>query len=308
MGRVRTVGAIACVALSIGSLAVAEVDSAAAARPVKGALYADATADYAYFAYLGVSKTGRSLDPRHSRIQGVGCDYDASTVRIGSRRQPVRVSQSGRFRLVERIGRYVLRVRGVFTTKNSARISFGYRREPARAQPRRCDDTGRVALRPARIRAIPFSDCASHDAKTVLRTPTGRVFWQPAWDRGEGWTKVTYACLFSANQRFKLHRDDDDDSDLDDIRLAGPYVAYSWHPCGGAACLTDVVELRDLRDGRWLDADVGPSGYVSDLELNENGSLAFIRHPYPYPSPAELWANDMFGRRRLDSGNMRPPR
>jgi hypothetical protein len=43
---------------------------------------------------------------------------------------------------------------------------------------------------------------------------------------------------------------------------------------------------------------------VSDLELKENGSLAVITHPYPYPSLAELWTSDMFGPRRLDNGNI----
>jgi hypothetical protein len=286
MRFVRTVGPVGClaVALALGGLAPVGVDSAAAARPVRGALYADMTADYTYRAYLGVSNGGRSLDPRRSRIVDPYCQGEPSIVRMGSRRHPVRVTRSGRFQLVQRVGRYVLRVRGLFTTKNSARIRFRYRREPARARPRSCEnDTGRVALRPARIRPIPFSDCATHDAKTVLGTPTGRVFWQPAWDRFEGWTKVAYACLFSANKRFKLHRDEDDDSDLDQIRLAGPYVAYAWHPCGGAACVTHVVQVLDLRDGRWLEADVGRPATCPISSSRRTAPLPSSRTPTPTP-------------------------
>jgi hypothetical protein len=170
MRLVRTVGPVGClaVALALGGLAPVGVDSVAAARPVRGALYADLTADYTYRAYLGVSNSGRSLDPRRSRIVDPYCQGEPSIVRMGSRRHPVRVTRSGRFQLVQRVGRYVLRVRGLFTTKNNARIRFRYRREPARARPRSCEnDTGRVALRPACIRPIPFSDCATHDAKTV---------------------------------------------------------------------------------------------------------------------------------------------
>ena len=83
--------------------------SANAARPVKGALYVDYDAE----AKLRVWKSGRRLSPRSSIVTTrPGCG--APPVRFDGRPRPVLISKSGRFRVVERTGRFVLRVRGRF--------------------------------------------------------------------------------------------------------------------------------------------------------------------------------------------------
>jgi hypothetical protein len=290
-------------------------DWASAARPVKGALYAEGTSGAPQGAYLRVSKSGRSLSPRRSMLDvsyvtARPCGGGSSIIRLGSRRRPVRITRSGRFRFVLRRGHYVFRLRGHFTTKNTVKLRFRFRREPRRARPRACDDTGPLSLVAKRVRRIPFRDCRTHRATTVLSAPTGRVFWQQEWGQ-EGWMTFAYACLYSANQRFKLHQDQDDDSDLANFRLVGPYLAYSWHPCGGVGCISDVVEVRDLRDGSMLRrvggyGSGGHSGSVSDLELKQNGSVAVIGIIYPYSEPPayEVWAYDTLGWRRLDRGNI----
>jgi hypothetical protein len=285
---------------------------ASAARPVKGARYIDAD-NAGFFGHrvkLQVSRSGRWLSPRHSSVSNVWGDADNCRnldVHLGSRRRPVRIRPSGRFRYVRRRGSFVLRLRGRFTTENRARIRFRYRREPRR-RSHPCNDSGRISLSPQRIRQLPFRDCQSHEAKTVLLAPTGRVFWQFEWD-GTEWIEIAYACLFSANRRFKLHEDEDDDSDLHDFRLVGPYLAYAWHPCA-EGCLRDDVEVRDLRDGklarRGPTSAGGHEGAITDLELKDNGSVAVIAYSYPPDRAREVWAYDTLGARRLDRGDISP--
>jgi hypothetical protein len=280
--------------------------SAFAARPVKGARYADT--DFAFSADLRVSQDGRSLSSRRSAVsnssdwQCPGLDFH-----VGSPMRPVRISQSGRFELVRRRGRFALLLSGRFQTKNRLKISFRYRREPAR-KSHPCDDSGRVTLTPRRVYPIPFHNCRTHKAKTVLSSATGRVFWQSLWDDRDGWTTVAYACLFSANRRFKLGQDEDDDSDLGPFRLVGPYVAYHGAYCS-MGCGFDLRVL-DLRDGTILrklpESSSTPLGAVTDLELKDNGSIAWISRPAPYSTETapSVSAYDSLGLRQLDVGDI----
>ena len=239
-----------------------------------------------------------------------GAECGGPDLRVGSRRRPVRIRRSGRFRFVKRRGAFVFRLRGRFASRNRADVKFRYRREPRRAGGRRhCDDTGRWRLSPRRIYRIPFRNCGTHKAHTVLRTATGRVFWQAQWDDNDGWMTIAYACLFSANKRVRLHQDEDDDSDLSLFRLAGPYVAYAWHPCA-EGCQGEDVEVKDLRDGRVArHAGYGAGGHdgaVSDLELKPNASVGVIAlgDPYAPRLVPEVWAYDTLGARPLDRGNI----
>ncbi len=282
-------------------------EPASAARPVEGARYADA-GYYAFVADLRVSGSGRWLDPRRSSVKNFsdwrcpGLDFH-----LGSPRRPVRISRSGRFDYVRRHGSFVLRVSGRFMTKDTARIGFRYRRVPRR-KSHSCDDSGRFSLSPRRVAVPSFRDCLGHSARTILSAPTGRVFWEPRWDDRDWWTTVAYACLFSANKRFRLGQDEDDDSDLGPFRLAGPYVAYHGAYCS-MGCGFNLIVL-DLRDGRRVrevpDASSAFIGRVTDLELNENGSIAWIATAPPYSSERapSVSAYDSLGQRRLDTGNI----
>ena len=154
------------------------------------------------------------------------------------------------------------------------------------------------------------STTARRTKPTVLRTSAGRVFWQRQWGNpiADGWMTVAYACLFSVNQRFRLHPDEAD-SDLDHFRLVGPYLAYAWHPCA-EGCIREDLEVRDLRSGGLVRTGPtslgGHDGGIADLELKENASAAVIAYSYPPDRAREVWAYDTLGARQLDRGNISP--
>jgi hypothetical protein len=302
-------GRLAALAVVVAGLGVAlavDADNASAVPPVKGARYADT--DYAFWVDLRVSRSGRSFNPRRSVVINQsswscrGLDFH-----LGSRRRPVRIRRDGRFRYVRRHNRFALRVSGRFRTRNGGKISFRYRRAPRR-RGHPCDDSGRVSLVPQRVREIPFHDCRTHRAKSVLSAPTGRVFWQPLWNDSDGWTTTAYACLFAVDKRFKLAQDEDDDSDLDRFRLVGLYLAYAQAECPMGCGFS--IHVRDLRDGRETRhvplMGSSPLGSVTDLELRDTGSVAWIADVPPYfPDVGRgVWAYDRGGYRRLDGGNI----
>jgi hypothetical protein len=281
------------------------VDYAAAARPAKGALYGGEHSGA--FVYLRVSTSGRWLNPRRSAIwwEISGKCGRPFRMRFGSRRRPVRINRGGGFRFVHRRGNVLFRMRGRFVTKNRAKVRFRYRRERARgARPGACDDSsGRLVAR--RVGLVNFRDCSTYKAKTLLRTPTGRVFRKRTWT-GFLRSRVFYACLYSTNKPIRLGEETHsfESSSFSDFRLVGPYVAYvETGPCALAYC--DTLWVRDLRSGRRTKRlERGQFG-VSDPKLKGNGSVAWIE-----PSsgrlgiPTSVWAADGIGMRRLDRGNI----
>ena len=291
--------------LGLGILLALPPGPAAAAKPVAGARYADT--DYAFWVNLRVSRSGRRLDPRRSRVENLSSwRCPGLDIRLGTRRRPVRISRGGRFDYLRRRGRFVLRVSGRFRTKDAARISFRYKRQPRR-RGRDCDDSGRVTLAPQRVARLRLRDCRSHEATTVLATPGGRLFLHDAWGGREGWMSVVYGCLFSVNEPFELGQDDDDDSDLDHLTLVEPYVAYEHSECP-MGCVYSL-HVQDLRDGgvRHLPRVPRDSfGQVTDLALRDTGSVAWIARPSQYSSETQpaVWADDGVVSRRLDSGNV----
>jgi hypothetical protein len=288
------------------------VDGAAAARPAKGALYADWFNSPDVTLDLRVSRSGRQLDPRRSvwAYEPASCDT-FFYVRLGSRRRPVRIKRGGRFRFVRRQGRFVFRMRGQFVTKDRAEVKLRYRREPVRGgQPRACEVPSQRFV-PRRV-GIPFRDCRTHEAKPLLWAPTGRVFQQfrrasyLIFDGSEfpgGWRPVAYACLYGVNRLVKLGEDIDNGDpggtvDLVFFRLVGPYVAYGTY--GGVEFARSDVVVHDLRTGGKREQFAG--GFISDLVLKSNGATAWTA--WEEGEPNAVWAWDSLGNRRLDSGNI----
>jgi hypothetical protein len=285
-----------------------------AAQPVKGSRYAGVGSVGGWFgvADLRVENSGRSFDPRSSIVDNSprgpcrGFDF-----RVGTRSRPVRISRSGRFRSVRKRRNFVIRISGRFVTKDRARISFRYRRSPRR-RGGRCDDSGlrRIALR--RADPVPFRDCHTHKAKTLLMASAGRVFQQREWAGRHGlWVRNTYACLFSVNRRFRLAGEHDH---IGPFRLAEPYVAFAqedYFGIGGAPIVD--VQVHDLRDGRARSLPPRNSrscfGTVTDLALKATGAAAWIADPPGYclyRFPRSVWADDALGYRQLDGGDIEP--
>lgn len=279
---------------------------AAAARPIEGARYLD----YEVQTRLKVSEDGRSLSPRSivdaKLFQPSSCNRPAPAVRLGSRRHLVRISPGGRFRFVKRTAGLVIRVRGRFATRDRVRVGYLARPRRKRALPRGCGG-GPTRLSAHRAGPIRMRNCRTHRAKTLLLTATGRVFeefvWRPgrSGPSGNSWIDAAYGCLFFQNEPFGLGQVDDDDFDLDVLQLVGPYVAYEVQGCVGLGCGFSLV-VRDLRDGgKFRDESTSP---VGDLELKENGSVAWIATSNFDPAKPMrwVWASDSLGTRLLDEG------
>jgi hypothetical protein len=300
---------VAAVLLSMSSLLLSGtdlgigVDSAAAARPLGRALYAD---DYCCDGdatlYLRVSPGGRWLTPSRSVLDWSSGGCSNLKLHLGSERRPVRIKPGGGFRFIRRRGHYVFRLRGRFTSRDRAKVRFRYRREPGRARPTSCDDDS-SSLAPRRIVPFHFNDCRSHKAQTLLQAPTGRVFRELRWR--PGWVHLAYACLFSTNHLVELGTDEEgggpggDQPDLGTFRLVGPYLAYT-DTSNDCDCADDVL-VKDLRSGRGRKRLAEHS--VTDLELKDNGSVAWIAISALAPVES-VWADDAIGLRRLDSGKI----
>ena len=214
------------------------------------------------------------------------------------RPRPVIIRATGRFRVVERTGGFVLLVRGRFVTRDRVRIvyrSCGIRRTRLTAH-----------------RTGPINrDCRSHRAKTLLRTAAGRIFQEFVWRPGAVGPAATAGSMprtavsSPPTRPFALGQDDDDDFDLGSFRLVAPYVGYEERACVGLGCGYSVT-VRDLRDGGKLREAPEPAtdsfGKVTDLELKANGSVLDSEQPSVFPDPARsVWASDSLGTRRLDN-------
>lgn len=293
--------AVVVAAIAVGA------DPAAAARPVKGTLYADWFNSPQVQLHLQVSRTGHQLDPRRSVWADSPDHCVAFYLRLGTRRRPVRIKRDGKFSFVHRRGRSAFRVRGRFLTKDRAEVELRYRRKPARGgRSRACEHR---SLTPRRV-GIRFRDCRTHEAKPLLATPTGRVFQQLRrlggdMDHVGGWMPVAYACLYTENRLVKLGEDVDwgdpgGTVDLVRFRLVGPYVAYGTF--GGAEFIRSSVLVHDLRNGSHREKYAG--GFIGNLVLKDNGSTAWTAADEEQHVPPTVWAWDSLGARRLDSGKI----
>jgi hypothetical protein len=271
---------------------------------VAKARYAGVARDNSSWADLRISSDRRSFKARRAIelvYAGCGRPERRKVFRLGSRRKPVRVSRSGRFRFVRRSGKFTLRVSGRFRTKDLLGMVFRYRRSPIRgSEP--CDDSGRQRLILRRVRRGHSVGCAGVE-RTLLWTSHARVFHRlrASGDPFVPDTPVAYGCLFSRARALLLDEDFDPDSDLRLFRLAGPYVAYAQDFCP-MGCGWNVYVV-DLRNGEKRQISLGSEGSsggpATDLVLAPSSSVAWIVDA----SPNQVAAQDASGRRALDSGN-----
>jgi hypothetical protein len=277
---------------------------ASAAKPAAHARYAGVAGDNTSWADLRVSSDGRSIESQGPAIELVyaSCGHPERrrVLRLGSRREPVRVSRGGRFRFVRRSGKFTLRVSGRFRTKSVLRLVFRYRRSPARgSEP--CDDSGRRQLTLRRVGRGRSVGCAGV-GKTLAWTPEARAFHRVR-RTGDPYVPdipVAYGCLFARARAVRLEEDFDPDSDLRLFRLAGPYIAYAQDYCPmGCGWNVQVVDLRTRKKRVIIvGSEGGPGGRATDLVLAPSGALAWIVDG----SPNQVAAQDASGRRVLDSG------
>jgi hypothetical protein len=300
---VRVFSLTAAAVCVVGAIALS-ADSAVAARPVKGALYADWYNSPDVQLLLRVSRSGRQLDPGRSVWQDTPDHCANFYLPLGTRQRPVRIKRDGTFRFVRRHGRSAFRVSGRFVTSDRAEAEVRYRFRPAHGRPRTCE---RRSLIPRRV-GIRFRDCRTHEAKPLLATPTGRVFQLLRRTYADlqlvgGWTPVAYACLYDANRLIKLGEDVENGDpggtiDLVLFRLVGPYVAYGTF--GGAEFARSSVLVHDLRNGSRREHFAG--GFIGNLVLKDNGSTAWTASDEGVQPT--VWAWDSLGARRLDSGKI----
>jgi hypothetical protein len=179
-----------------------------------------------------------------------------------------------------------------------------YRIRPASRFP--CHP-GTAVLRLHRRGDPPFSGCTSQRAFTMLANESGRIFDQRKLF-GFEYRAQAYACLYSVNKRFPLEENSFSDFDgvgtrLFHFRLVGPYAAFIASSAGPAYGL-DFFKVIDLRDGRMLRESprYSPNQGIRDLELTNEGSVAWTEDPTPSDRVNEVWISDLSGTRRVDSG------
>jgi hypothetical protein len=296
----------------------------AAASPVKGARYAGERYYQAHtHVALRVSPDGRRLSAAINLYSG--CQW-VSIRLTGRRNPPVQIHRNGSFRLVsrrikgvdlfsDRVRRFDVRMRGRFTSRDTAKIAF---RERGHKLSSACNP-GHLRFTLHRTGPPPFSGCASQPAGDLVRGPTGRLFVQRqvhGWrdvDRGDGigeggdgyiFRPFLYGCLYETNTRVRLGIYGGytvNDQSLEHLRLAGVYGAYYL----SVYSESDAIYVVDLRDGRKVRAiNLFPHlESVSDLELKDNASVACITAATSGPDrhPAQVVVRDSAGRRVVAS-------
>ena len=325
----HAVGALAVASASLVSVAPA----ASGARPVGGARYIGhqggvkigTQGEHLYpAAKLRVSRSARSFAASSATLDCA--DGTWTTVPVhgsAGRRSPVAVGRDGRFTAAGRKRRVGYVLRGRFVTRNRARIVYTVR-APARSRSRPwlCHGRSRGSIVLYRNGKVPFSDCRSQRAPTLLWAGMGRVFQQLKFVHGSAFVTHLYLCGFThPSKRFDLGENVAPDSTFEEFSLAGSLVAFFRGGC--AMCLIESrsIEARDFRDGSivrkapqaWIGPWGGFLGYpayyrLEQYVLNENGSLAWTLSRYsldgpPSPLPRqEVWAFDSGGQRLLDYG------
>jgi hypothetical protein len=310
--------------LVIGLAALA--GPATAAAPVAGGRYVAECCRFPQLenhfrvADLRVAADGRTL----TRRSYVGCESNAFFLNKFRPPRSVRIRREGRSdgsfsfqarRRSYRGGYVTVRARGRFTSAGG-----GWFRYSVRPTKRSHCQPGPVTVGLHLDREPPFSGCGAQSAWTYVATSNGLVFEQHRVLFGWSFLPITYGCLYSVNERFALGLNGVSASGLGQLlshfRLAGPYAAYG---CQGnttdvevdgariAGCVS-ALYVTDLRDGSRREVKVSGGqfrgGGVEDLELKENGSVAWIESAFERGSRTveQVGALDTTGQRVLDRG------
>jgi hypothetical protein len=306
----RSAPALAFTAVLV-ALALVAPGEASAARPVPRAWYVDHSGEF--WVGLRVASSGRQLGLVEAAVSGkpmtgfggFWCSSFATDPPIRLSR-PVRVGRRGGFRLILReestvLPRSKLELSGRFVSKNRAVL----RARLLGRQPRGryCEGVPRAANFSAeRLRRIPLRGCAGSQFKTVIATPTARIFWR--WEPrreasggsfGRGWDRIAYGCLLATDTPVRLAGDG---YNVRDFHLAGFYSAHLQHACtpNSGECAADEIRVIDLRTGARVKVI---RGWVTDLVLKESSSTAWIEST---SSGKIVWAHDSLGKRKLDTG------
>jgi hypothetical protein len=283
-------------AVAIGACAAFAAPSLAA-HPVGGQRY--------FSKFVSVSDTRVVLrvphDGRHLSRSSYVSDYcGAARVRT-ARDAPVAIRRDGSFSFSKRGRRTFVSLTGRFVTRSTAIVKW-HARFVSPFAGEGCDrvhsHTNRIYLG-----GLPeFHDCRTYQAKTLLETPTTRVFAQGG---------LLFGCLFADNVRVRLPSGASDvPDDISRVHAAGPFVAYAQFEFEGASCGSVFIHVVDLHAGTQLReeqesktnnvADCGSP--VTSLVLKSDGAVGWIVHSDIRGAPTEVHAVDSSGPRLLDSG------
>lgn len=245
---------------------------------------------------LRVSRSGRKLGRSSSVRLRCGRNYSEVVRLRRPHRKSLRIRRGGRFSLAKRKGRLRFRLRGRFVTRDYAKVVYKVRRGSCRSR--------RHVVRAYRNGKPSAGNCRSQPGRKLAKNGRGRAYELLTYEGSGQFFTHAYACSFETNKQTDLGHDYDETL-VEAVRLAGPYVGY--YAFGGDEFSTggDIV-VRDLRNGRSL-RNLGAFGLDDvKLVLKENGSVAWTSVPNALeptsPKRIELRAADGLGERVLDPG------
>jgi hypothetical protein len=148
--------------------------------------------------------------------------------------------------------------------------------------------------------------CALKGSKALLANKDARVYQRSS-------DNLVFACLYKKNRRAKLGSATscDTGSGAADYRLAGNYVAWVRSECGLDDTLS-YIAVTDMTTGKVVQAaqaatpagsdGTGPNSAISDLVVNDKGSVAWIGS-YEGHGPTAPAPDDRRQVRKLEPGS-----
>lgn len=165
--------------------------------------------------------------------------------------------------------------------------------------------------------AAGATKCSGKGAKTIVATPSARVFTLPA---SGGQEKKAYACVYSQNKKRYLGwiQECQNDTAASGFMLSGRLVGYVTTTCGLISGSESVV-VRDIKTNKVKHSAGAASGteapgeeastLVNDLAMSRTGSLVWIGE-FDADSGGlngagdsrQVWTLDASGAKMVDSG------